>query len=180
MSEAVILPVLAADTQILDVRPLLEAGKDPFGEIMRTLGTLKAGQGLAIRANFQATPLMGVFGAKGYVGVVHRLAEDDWILDFQPAAAGAAAPRPAAPGIASSLDSDGALDVRNLEPPEPLVRIIAACRTLAPGATLKVLHERRPSLLYPKLDELGFTHRTEELAEDVFHIYVTRPMGKEG
>ena len=87
------------------------------------------------------------------------------------------APKAAAP--ASTQAVPDALDVRGLEPPEPLLRIIAAARYLAPGATLKIVHERRPSLLYPKLDELGLIYRTEVLAEDVFHIDVTRPAGTE-
>jgi uncharacterized protein (DUF2249 family) len=52
------------------------------------------------------------------------------------------------------------LDVSELEPPEPLWRVLAALEELAPGERLRVLHRREPFLLYPQLEELGFAYRT--------------------
>lgn len=156
------LPSLAPDTRILDVRDQLRAGGEPFSAIMEALQGLRAGQGLAIRAIFEPRPLFGLFATRGFKGRSHRLADDDWLVDFQPdAAAGAGA------------DFE-VMDVRGLEPPEPLVRILARCHDLAPGRTLKVLHERRPEMLYARLDDLGLLHRTEVLAEDRVHLYITR------
>jgi uncharacterized protein (DUF2249 family) len=54
------------------------------------------------------------------------------------------------------------LDVRGLEPPEPMVKILEALEALIPGDVLEVLHERRPMLLYPQLDDRGFVHETDE------------------
>ena len=56
------------------------------------------------------------------------------------------------------------LDVRGLEPPEPMVRILERLDTLAPGATLDVVHDRHPIFLYPQLDARGFAYETEEEA----------------
>lgn len=173
MSDTTELPTLAPGTYVLDVRPLLTAGKEPFGEIMATLAKLRPGQGLAVRATFDPAPLRGVMGSKGFSAVSHRLSDDDWVMDFQPNASAASAP--AAAKAASAVGSETTIDVRGMEPPEPLLHVMAAVRTLAPAATLKVLHERRPALLYPKLDELGIQHRTEEMADGLFHIFITRP-----
>lgn len=178
MSDTTELPPLAPDTFVLDVRPLLIAGKEPFGEIMATLAKLKPGQGLAVRATFDPAPLRGVMGSKGFSAVSHRLSDEDWVMDFQPSANATPVAAPVAAPAPKAATVDGSeitIDVRGMEPPEPLLHVMAAVRTLVPGATLKVLHERRPALLYPKLDELGIQHRTEEVADDLFHIYITRP-----
>jgi tRNA 2-thiouridine synthesizing protein A len=64
------------------------------------------------------------------------------------------------------------LDVRGLEPPEPLVRILEALERLRPGERLEVLHERRPMFLYPQLDERGFAHETDEPEPGVVRILI--------
>jgi tRNA 2-thiouridine synthesizing protein A len=43
-----------------------------------------------------------------------------------------------------------------------MVRVLEHLDTLEPGASLTVLHERRPMFLYPQLDERGFQHETDE------------------
>ena len=57
-----------------------------------------------------------------------------------------------------------AIDVSHLPPPLPMVRILETLRDLGPGETLLVNHTRRPIHLYPKLDALGCTHETTEVA----------------
>jgi uncharacterized protein (DUF2249 family) len=162
---------------LLDVRPLLRSGQDPFQTILAAVKGLAPGQGLAVRALFEPRPLLAVLGAKGFRGQSRQLGADDWVVEFLPEAGALAQTLPTDAGAVPKLDVESELDVRGLEPPEPLLRILAAARSLAPGATLTVLHERRPALLYPKLEELGLGHRTEELGEDLFRIHVTRPAG---
>lgn len=53
------------------------------------------------------------------------------------------------------------LDVSDLPPCEPLERVLAALETLAPGDRLRVLHHREPLLLYPWLQEHGFSWDTQ-------------------
>lgn len=66
------------------------------------------------------------------------------------------------------------VDNRGLEPPEPMVRILALAQQLAPGQRLEALNERRPMLLYPKLEELGLSHETSELPDGGYLITVRR------
>lgn len=66
------------------------------------------------------------------------------------------------------------VDNRGLEPPEPMVRILAVAQQLAPGQRMEALNERQPMLLYPKLVELGLEHQTEQMPEGHFRITVTR------
>jgi hypothetical protein len=67
------------------------------------------------------------------------------------------------------------LDNRGLEQPEPMVRILSVASQLAPGQRLEALNVRRPMLLYPKLDELGYAHDTEPTDDGHYRITVRRP-----
>ncbi len=53
------------------------------------------------------------------------------------------------------------LDVRGLEAPEPLERILGELEELQNGERLDVTHWREPLLLYPILDEQGWRHSTD-------------------
>lgn len=66
------------------------------------------------------------------------------------------------------------LDVRGLEPPQPMVLVLERLEALGAGETLEVLHERRPLFLYPQLEARGFTHQTDEPAAGVVRIRIRR------
>lgn len=72
-------------------------------------------------------------------------------------------------GIARSID------VSHLPPPLPMVRILETLRALGAGETLLVHHTRRPIHLYPKLDALGCTHETTEVAPGKIQVRITNP-----
>ena len=67
------------------------------------------------------------------------------------------------------------IDVGHLPPPLPMVRILESLRNLGPGETLLVHHTRRPIHLYPKLDALGCTHETTEIAPGKIQVRITNP-----
>jgi uncharacterized protein (DUF2249 family) len=66
------------------------------------------------------------------------------------------------------------LDVRDLEPPQPMVLVLERLDALQPGETLEVLHDRRPLFLYPQLDARGFVHETDEPAQGLVRIRIRR------
>jgi TusA-related sulfurtransferase len=66
------------------------------------------------------------------------------------------------------------LDVRGLEPPEPLERALDAVAALQPGERLRMIHNREPCLLYPLLAKRGFQHIAEAKAEDHHEILIWR------
>ncbi|MHB1292136.1 MAG: DUF2249 domain-containing protein [Sulfuricella sp.] len=72
------------------------------------------------------------------------------------------------------MSKEFALDVRGLEPPEPLEKALEAAAALRPGECLCMVHDREPCLLYPLLDKRGFLHLTEAQAEDHFEILIWR------
>jgi uncharacterized protein (DUF2249 family) len=66
------------------------------------------------------------------------------------------------------------IDVSDLAPPEPMIRILEAASTLRPGQTLQVEHHRRPVYLYPQLEARGFVHETDEIGPGQVRIYIRR------
>ncbi len=65
------------------------------------------------------------------------------------------------------------LDVSGLEPPEPLVQVLARVDSLGSGQYLHVRHHREPCLLYPNLEKRGFDYLS--CGNDAyFHIFIWR------
>jgi tRNA 2-thiouridine synthesizing protein A len=66
------------------------------------------------------------------------------------------------------------LDVRGLQPPQPLVRMLEGLDRLADDERLEVRIDRRPMLLYPHVEARGFAHATEDLGADGVRVLITR------
>ena len=158
----------------VDVRDDIRRGEEPFARIMAVVKRLTPVETLVIRAPFEPVPLYDVLGGRGLAHWTERHAPDDWRTWFH-LKAPASAPASALVAAAASASSDGAtLDVRGLEPPLPMVRVLERLDTLEPGATLTVLHGRRPLFLYPQLDERGFQHETDEPEPGLVRILIRR------
>ena len=69
---------------------------------------------------------------------------------------------PPSRGCASHHPGPLVLDTRGLEPPEPMMRILAAAEALATGVVLCAQTDRRPLHLYPELNARGIQHISEE------------------
>lgn len=146
----------------LDVRPILRAGGEPFEKIMEAVNVLKPDEGLKLFATFKPTPLLHVLGSKGYTHEAKELPGGEWEVLFSPS--GAPAKNEA---IVSKAANDGApwpepsqhMDNRDLDPPEPLVRILATTESMAPGEVLSALLCREPLFLFPELAKRGHSWR---------------------
>lgn len=147
-------PWLAAATpQTLDARPALAANEEPFGAIMARFRELRPGEVLTVLAPFEPAPLLRLMSERGWR--THGSWEGE---HFQ-----ASFERPLDVGELPttlpverwSLGPDGPrLDVRGLEPPEPM-RLVLAAVARPDGLPLTVIHHREPVLLYPRLAERG-------------------------
>jgi len=146
----------------LDVRPTLRAGGEPFGEIIGAVNALAPGQGLRLLATFKPLPLFQVLGSKGFTHEAREIGGGDWEVLFTPGDTPAAQPQNA-PAAAPSTDEWPApvreMDNRDLDPPEPMVRILAATEAMQAGEVLCALLCREPMFLLPELAKRGHAWR---------------------
>lgn len=181
-------PAVLAEAPVaeeLDVRPLLARGEEPFHAITAAAGRVPPGAALRLRVPFEPLPLYDVLGRRGFSHTARQLGADDWeVLFVRGAAEPAASPEPReqadVPRSADPAEVPDAvirIDVSELVPPEPMVRILEAASRLQPGQTLLVEHVRRPVYLYPQLDAQGFVHETEEPEPGRVFIRISRADG---
>ena len=66
------------------------------------------------------------------------------------------------------------LDVRDLEPPEPLVVALDAAHALTPGGYLRMYLRHEPFPLYRLLDQEGFRHLGRHSTDSAFEVFIWR------
>ena len=64
------------------------------------------------------------------------------------------------------------IDARDLEPPEPLERVLQALALLRPGQSIRLLLPREPFPLYPILAARGYAHVTHMDADGGYVIRI--------
>ena len=64
------------------------------------------------------------------------------------------------------------LDVRGLEPPEPLELVLEAISTLERGQEILMLIDREPRPLYPILQRNGYIHETTLRPDYVYEVVI--------
>lgn len=172
----------------LDVRPQLRAGEEPFSQIMAARREVPPGGAFAVRATFEPVPLYAVMRRQGLTHYTEELGHEDWRVWFYPSdeapggdeSAGDAGGPAAAddePSTAAAADGDDGvviLDVRGLEPPEPMMRTLAALEELPVGSTLVQINVRVPQFLLPILEERGFSHEIREQQADLVRLFIRR------
>lgn len=181
----------------LDVREDLREGREPFSRIMAARQEVPEGGVLCLRAIFEPVPLYRVMERQGFTHHTERLADDDWRVWFLSEGGDAVRERVSAPastdgstGAASEATPDATgtpdapdtpdatdvvvLDVRGLEPPEPMVRTLEALESLPEGHTLLQINVRVPQFLLPRLEERGFVYEIREQAPDLVRVFIRR------
>jgi uncharacterized protein (DUF2249 family) len=144
----------------VDVRPILRAGGEPFSVIMQAVEGLEPGQGMRLFATFKPIPLFGVLGSRGFSHEAIELDGGEWEVLFRPDAA--LSPPSINPGSADASawpEPSIELDNRDLDPPEPMARILEAIERMKAGDVLSALLLREPRFLFPELAKRGHQWR---------------------
>lgn len=136
-------PPTGSGRVVLDVRPVLAKGDEPYRLIMDTVGGLVPGETLVLRTPFDPTPLHRVLAGFGFSRSTRELAPGDFETEYRRA------------GDVAPLE----LDVRGLQPPDPLERTLAALDELPAERALVQVNDRVPAFLLPLLDERGYRYR---------------------
>ncbi|WP_334072868.1 MULTISPECIES: DUF2249 domain-containing protein [Paenibacillus] len=177
----------------LDVREQLRNKLEPFQIIMDTVKTLGQDDILVLHATFKPTPLLGLLKMKGFVGKSEQQEDKDhWITtfvskknkDWLDAPKPGAAQTPAAASCPADLPTDEPddqakrktieLDNRGLEPPQPMVRTLAALGKCRPGDEVHIHNDRVPVFLIEELNTLGCTFTVEEQTDGTAKVYIIK------
>ena len=154
----------------LDVREQLAAGSDPFKEIIGATRELPAGGILNLIASFEPAPMIRVLQKQGWVSWVRWEGEachvafwyaDKKKLDGSDKGAALDDERK------DKNTSGWTINVRGLEPPQPMVYVLRALEDEEMVLPLTIRHQRVPSILYSHLEELGYKWTTTENEEGV-------------
>jgi uncharacterized protein (DUF2249 family) len=144
----------------LDVRPLLASGQGPMGAIMEAVQALAPGQALRLIAPFEPAPLYARLGDRGFTHLTRRRDDGSFEITFTLAAS-----RRPAPVL---------LDLRGLEPPQPMMRVLEELGSLAEDGAIVALTRFRPVHLLEILEERGYAAETAEQPDGSHETIVQR------
>jgi uncharacterized protein (DUF2249 family) len=170
----------------LDARPLLARGEEPFKAIMRAAREVPAGSVLVLTVGFEPLPLYDALAKQGFSHWGEQRGPDHWEVRFhrddERAATNERPNTGSGPTDASEIDwsapaAEVTIDVSELVPPEPMVKILQTLETLPDGSRLLVHHVRRPIHLYDRLDEMGYAHATRDLGPGRVEVMIQKRAG---
>jgi hypothetical protein len=171
--------ISAENLAVLDVRAMLDAGKDPFKLIMEKINNLKEKQVLQLINSFEPTPLIQILEKKNFQTYVEAIdpnlvhtyffnpkgvelasatttnTQEDWALKLKKIG-----------------DNLATIDVRQLEAPLPMLTILDELEKLGPEKALYVYHKRIPVFLLPELREKNYDYLIKEISDGEVHLLI--------
>ncbi len=141
------MPVLRCGVLALDVRPILARGVDPLVDVLAVIATLAPTSAVVVTAPFQPKPLVALLTGRGHRVTAHAGPNGLWSLVVI---------------VDSALPC---LDLRDLEPPEPLEQLLTHAARLRPHTALLAHLPRNPRLALPQLQARGHAVQVAELAD---------------
>ena len=131
----------------LDVRPILSGGADPLAEILAGLDELVPGGALILTAPFRPAPLFALLRGRGHAVTEQQLTEKKWLV------------------LIVSGGQPAIEDLRDLEAPGPLERVLERVASLGAGEVYLARVPRMPRLLLTRLHERRLAASVEELPD---------------
>ena len=162
-----------------DVRPIMDAGKDPLTLIVDKVKSIPKGGILKIINSFEPTPLILLLKKQGFESFVDAI--DDHLVETYFYKTGNAPvvineKENNAEGwdelIKKFTDKMQTVDVRHLEMPQPMMTILESIEKLPDGTALFVYHKRIPVFLLPELRERKFDYRIKEEAPNEVRLLI--------
>lgn len=146
-----------AALEALDVRPILAKGLDPLDAILAAAARIGARGLLVVTAPFRPAPLLALLGRRGFSVEAMQEGPAAWTVIVR---------GPGAPELH---------DLRELEPPEPMERMLRLADALRGDDVALARLPRFPRLLLPKLEAKGVAHQVLELADGSAIALLRRP-----
>ena len=183
----------------IDAASMLERGEDPFDPIRKALLELQPGEAVKIVLDFVPSPLIDIFSRQGYESCV--LTTEDGMFQtyfYKPlrkkslwekikslfkqktvpddSAKGGDADEKTFAEILKRYEGKlEKIDVRDLEMPQPMMRILESLKNLPPGKALYVDHKRIPQFLIPELEKKGYHWVAKRENPDYTRMIIFKP-----
>ena len=125
--------------------------------LLRALEQLPADGVLKAELACDPAPVVGPLAERGFCARVEKHARRRWTLEVRPEGG---------PPI---------MDLRGLEAPEPMERILKACAKLAPGAALMARTPCHPHPLFSQLERRGLLWGAHEEPDGSALVHIRRP-----
>lgn len=181
----------------LDVRPHLRKKLEPFQLIMETVKKLEADDIFVLHATFKPSPLLGMLKLRGFAGQSVQSGKEHWITTFvskknkrwlhetadadtgSDAAVEASSEEVAASDISTTAAANTSpllieLDNRGLEPPQPMIRTLAALERIHPEGEVVIHNDRVPVFLIEELNSLGCAYSVEEQPDGTAKVSIRK------
>ena len=167
----------------LDVRPVIETGKDPLSQILEKIKSLQPGQILQIINSFEPAPLIFLLKKQGFESTTETISDNlVHTYFYKTKETGQIAPTDkdySSSGWDELMNRyEGKLqitDVRQMEMPLPMLTILEALEKLPSDKALFVYHKRIPVFLLPELRERKLDYRIKEICEGEVHLLIFKP-----
>ncbi len=161
----------------LDVREDISTGVDPFKKIMSTIKNLSDDLVLHLINTFEPVPLYSVLGNRGYEHWTENNNNVWEIFFYKNNSSGNN--NSISKFEDNNLELNGEeniieLNVRELPPPEPMMKILEILPNVDENTLLLVLHHREPMMLYEKLEERGYRAVTNKVEENYYKVIITK------
>lgn len=160
----------------LDVRPIIDSGKDPFLDIMNFIKELGNEKMFLLINSFEPIPLYSVLEKKGFD---HFTEKDENVFKVYFFISEAAAKNKVETEDEQDKHENDVtnvieIDVRELGPPEPMIKILETLPRVDNKTILLVHHHREPMMLYPKLEERGYQAVSNKMEENYYKVIITK------
>lgn len=167
---------------VLDVRPVIAAGKDPLSLILEKAKTIQDGHILKIINTFAPIPLIPLLEKKGFISYMDKVEDklvETYFFKHSPVAEDVnLAERKELPDqdwdqvLDRYKDKLITVDVRALEMPQPMITILDSLEQITEGNALLVYHKRIPVYLLPELLDRDFEYRIKEINDGEVHLLI--------
>lgn len=148
----------------LDVRSLVANGQSPLPVILGALEKAGSDGVLRLLVPFEPTPLYAFLGAQGYSHTAQQLKDGTWEVWFQRT------------NSTSEDSGEQTLDLRDLDPPEPMRQAMAALPKLGRHETLTILTRFRPVHLIDQLPSRGYESDSDEIGPEEWETRIWRKL----
>jgi len=168
----------AEKIKLLDVRPVIDSGRDPFSDIMNFIKELNDDEIFLLINSFEPIPLYSVLSKKGFEHYTEKM-ENVFKVYFYKSVPGESTNINSSEGFnenngQTDITNVIEIDVRKLEPPEPMIKILEMLEQVDEKTLLLVHHHREPMMLYPKLEERGYQAVSNKIEENYYKVVITK------